>query len=169
MWPFALQQRIVNQELLAKIRESDQNLRIIVNGLESRYIKERTDILGALDAHTARLEKLEGTPWKSYGDVAGAINEHGRRLAFLEAQLSDGQTELPDVIGEQTARVGGAIGEPGSPLFGGEAPDHGGLPRQAISQLLWRLSTKQRVVNDQLFSAVRILQEDQRSMQETKA
>ena len=36
MWPFALQQRAVNEELLATTKEADQNLRAVINQLEKR-------------------------------------------------------------------------------------------------------------------------------------
>src|SRR5687768_14734185 len=66
MWPFALQQRAVNEELLATTKEADQNLRAALNLLESRYAKDRADLLGAVNhnreqarTHDERLDRLE--------------------------------------------------------------------------------------------------------------
>ncbi len=66
MWPFALQQRTVNEELLATTKEADQNLRATLNQLEKRHAKDRAELLGAVNHHrelartqAARLERLE--------------------------------------------------------------------------------------------------------------
>ncbi len=112
LWPFAMQQRIVNQELLAKIREADENLRVVINGLESRHVKDRSDILGAVSRLGERLDKLEARPLgdpargkrieeleakssKAQADVAGTLNWHDERLAELEARSFEGQIVLP--------------------------------------------------------------------------
>ena len=80
MWPFALQQRAVNEELLATIKEADQSLRAALNQLESRYAKDRADMLGAVNHHReqarmqgARLDRLEKRLAENRGETPGAI------------------------------------------------------------------------------------------------
>ncbi len=75
MWPFALQQRAVNEELLATTKEADQSLRAALNQLESRYAKDRADMLGAVNhnreqarTQDERLDRLEKRLAERAGD-----------------------------------------------------------------------------------------------------
>jgi SAM-dependent methyltransferase len=133
MWPFALQQRAVNEELLATTKEADQDLRAALNQLESRYAKDRADLLGAVNhnreqarAQVERLDRLE------------------RRLA--EAA---GDAPVP-----QTGSVGNQSDDPGP-----KAAGTGGFSRQAISRLITPFTARQQKINDQLFAAVHTLGE----------
>jgi glycosyltransferase involved in cell wall biosynthesis/SAM-dependent methyltransferase len=133
MWPFALQQRVVNEELLATTKEVDQSLRAALNQLESRYAKDRADLLGAVNhnrdqarAHDERLDRLE------------------RRLAE-----SAGDTPAP-----QSSSVGKQLEDPGPKTAG-----TGGFSRQAISRLVTPFTAQQQKINDQLFNAVSTLGE----------
>jgi SAM-dependent methyltransferase len=58
MWPFAMQQREVNQNLLAAIREVDQSVRVAINQLAARSAKNYTELLHAVGRQDARLEEL---------------------------------------------------------------------------------------------------------------
>src|ERR671913_591730 len=82
MWPFALPQRAVNEELLATVKEADQSLRAALNQLESRHAKDRADILNAVNHHReqartqgARLDRLETRLAENRGDTPGAAEE----------------------------------------------------------------------------------------------
>jgi len=77
MWPFALQQRAVNEELLATAKEVDQSLRAALNQLESRYAKGRADLLGAVNHNREqarmqgeRLDRLERRLAETAGDTS---------------------------------------------------------------------------------------------------
>src|SRR5829696_10220872 len=73
MWPFALQQRAVNEELLATAKEVDQSLRAALNQLESRYAKDRADLLGAVNHNREqgeRLDRLERRLAETAGDTS---------------------------------------------------------------------------------------------------
>ncbi|MDQ3183420.1 MAG: methyltransferase domain-containing protein [Actinomycetota bacterium] len=139
MWPFALQQRMVNEELLATTKEADQNLRAVVNQLESRYAKERADLLNAVNHHRelartqgARLDRLETRLAKSGGDTPGPL--------------------------EKTAAQAGSVGkEPEGSRP--KAAETGGFSRQTISRFIAPFTAQQQKINDQLIAAVSTLGE----------
>src|SRR5688500_20248464 len=108
MWPFALQQRAVNEELLATTKEADQSLRAVLNQLESRYAKDRADLLGAVN-HNREQGRTQG-----------------ERLDRLEKRLAEsaGDTSAP-----QTGSVS-------KQLEGPKAVGTGGFSRQAISRFI---------------------------------
>ena len=135
MWPFALQQRAVNEELLATTMEADRNLRAALNQLEARYAKDRADLLGAVNHH----RELART--------------HGARLDYLETRLAESSGETPDTVKEPT-NVGKRAEEP-SP----KTVDTGGFPRQTISRFITPFTAQQQKINDQLFAAVSTLGE----------
>jgi glycosyltransferase involved in cell wall biosynthesis/SAM-dependent methyltransferase len=131
MWPFALQQRAVNEELLATTKEVDQSLRAVLNQLESRYAKDRADMLGAVN-HNREQARTQG-----------------ERLDRLEKRLAEsaGDTSAP-----QTGSVS-------KQLEGPKAVGTGGFSRQAISRFITPFTAQQQKINDQLFAAVRTLGE----------
>jgi glycosyltransferase involved in cell wall biosynthesis/SAM-dependent methyltransferase len=133
MWPFALQQRTVNEELLATTKESDQNLRAVINQLESRYAKDRADLLGAVNYHRELVE------------------EQGARLDRLEARLAENRPSVPE---EPDARAG-SVGKE-SEGHGPKKDDTGGF---SISRIITPFTAQQQKINDQLFAAVRTLGE----------
>jgi glycosyltransferase involved in cell wall biosynthesis/SAM-dependent methyltransferase len=138
IWPFAMQQRAVNEQLLATIKEDDQNLRAVVNQIEARYAKDRTEMLNALNLNRERL----GT--------------QGARLDQLEGRLAhNGGRVTPDALREPATRTHHEA--PESP--GGEASQAGGFPRQAISRFVAPFTSQQEKINGQLFEAVRSLGE----------
>src|SRR5215204_4266127 len=109
MWPFALQQRAVNEELLATTKEADQSLRAILNQLESRYAKDRADLLGAVNHNREQARTQD------------------ERLDRLETRLAESSKDTPGTVEEPTSMDVGAQ-EPGP-----KAVDTGGFPRQTIS------------------------------------
>ena len=134
MWPFALQQRAVNEELLATTKEADQSLRAALNQLESRYAKDRADLLGAVNHNREQ------------------ARTHDERLDRLERRLAEGgrrRTRPP-----QTGSVSKESDDPGPKSAG-----TGGFSRQAISRLVTPFTAQQQKINDQLFAAVRTLGE----------
>jgi SAM-dependent methyltransferase len=133
MWPFALQQRAVNEELLAKTKEADQSLRAVLNQLESRYAKDRADLLGAVN-HNREQARTQG-----------------ERLDRLERRLAEG---AGDTSAPQTGSVSEQLEDPGP-----KAAGTGGFSRQAISRLVTPFTAQQQKINDQLFTAVRTLGE----------
>src|SRR5215210_1784943 len=133
MWPFALQQRTVNEELLATTKEADQNLRAVINQLERRYAKDRTELLGAVNHH----RELART--------------QAARLERLEQRLAQGGPGVPE---EPAGRAGKESGG-----HGPKKDDRGGLSRQTISRLVTPFTAQQEKINDQLFAAVRTLGE----------
>jgi len=133
MWPFALQQRAVDEELLATTKEADQNLRAVINQLEKRYAKDRVELLGAVNHHRE------------------LANTQAARLERLEQRLTQ---DGPDVPEEPAARAGKESGE-----HGPKKEDRGGLSRQTISRLVTPFTAQQEKINDQLFAAVRTLGE----------
>jgi SAM-dependent methyltransferase len=133
MWPFALQQRAVNEELLATTKEADQSLRAALNQLESRYAKDRADLLGAVN-HNREQARIQG-----------------ERLDRLEKRLAEG---AGDTSAPQTGTVSKQLEDPGP-----KAAGTGGFSRQAISRLVTPFTAQQQKINDQLFAAVRTLGE----------
>jgi SAM-dependent methyltransferase len=79
MWPFALQQRAVNEELLATTKQADQGLRAALNQLESRYAKDRADLLRAVNHHREQLDRLEkrfaGSARDTRAPLTGTVSE----------------------------------------------------------------------------------------------
>ena len=132
MWPFALQQRAVNEELLATTKEVDQSLRAVLNQLESRYAKDRADMLGAVN-HNREQARTQG-----------------ERLDRLEKRLAEsaGDTSAP-----QTGSVSKQLEGPGP-----KAAGTGGFSRQAISRH-YPVHGAAAKINDQLFAAVSTLGE----------
>jgi SAM-dependent methyltransferase/glycosyltransferase involved in cell wall biosynthesis len=137
MWPFSLQQRAVNEELLATVKEADQSLRAVVNQLESRHAKDRADLLNAVNHH----RELART--------------QGARLDRLETRLAEDRGDTPGGAEEPAAQTG-SVGEE---LDGPKAAGTGGFSRQAISRLVTPFTAQQQKINDQLFTAVRTLGE----------
>jgi glycosyltransferase involved in cell wall biosynthesis/SAM-dependent methyltransferase len=133
MWPFALQQRAVNEELLATTKRADQNVRAALNQLESRYAKDRADLLSAVNHH----RELART--------------QGARLDRLETRLAESAGGTPVV---QTGSAGKEADGPGT-----KKTDAGGFSRQTISRLITPFTDQQQKINDQLFAAVRTLGE----------
>jgi len=133
MWPFALQQRAVNEQLLATTKEADQSLRAVLNQLESRYAKDRADLLGAVN-HNREQARMQS-----------------ERLDRLERRLAEGAGDTP---AQQTGSVSNQLEDPGP-----KAASSGGFSRQAISRLVTPFTAQQQKINDQLFSAVRTLGE----------
>ena len=133
MWPFALQQRTVNEALLAMTKEADQSLRAVLNQLESRYAKDRADLLGAVN-HNREQARTQG-----------------ERLDRLERRLAEGAGDTP---APQTGSVSKQLEDPGPTVAG-----TGGFSRQAISRLVTPFTAQQQKINDQLFTAVRTLGE----------
>jgi SAM-dependent methyltransferase len=133
VWPFALQQRTVNEELLATTKEADQNLRAIINQLEKRYAKDRVELLGTVNRHRE------------------LANTQAARLERLEERLAQSG---PGVPGDPAARAGSESGG-----HGPKKEDKGGLSRQTISRLVTPFTAQQEKINDQLFAAVRTLGE----------
>jgi glycosyltransferase involved in cell wall biosynthesis/SAM-dependent methyltransferase len=139
MWPFALQQRMVNEELLATTKEADQNLRAAVNQLESRYAKERADLLNAVN-HQREL-----------------VRGQGARLDRLETRLAESGGDKTGPL-EKTAAQAGSVGKE-SEGSGPKAAETGGLSRQTISRFITPFTAQQQKINDQLFDAVSTLGE----------
>src|SRR5919112_3353424 len=137
MWPFALQQRAVNEELLATTKRADQNLRAAVNQLESRYVKDRADLLGAVNRNR---------------ELARAQDA---RLDRLERRLAESGGGTPAAVEETAAQTGSV----GIDAEGPKAADTGGFPRQTISRFITPFTAQQQKINDQLFAAVRTLGE----------
>ena len=137
MWPFALQQRAVNEELLATTKRADQNLRAAVNQLESRYVKDRADLLGAVNRNR---------------ELARA---QGARLDRLERRLAESGKGTPAAVEETAAQTGSV----GIDAEGPKAADTGGFPRHTISRFITPFTAQQQKINDQLFAAVRTLGE----------
>ena len=137
MWPFSLQQRAVNEELLATIKEADQSLRAVLNQLESRYAKDRADMLNAVNHHREE------------------ARTQGARLDRLETRLAENRGDTPGAAEELAAQTGSAGEELESPKAAGT----GGFSRQAISRLVTPFTAQQQKINDQLFAAVRTLSE----------
>ncbi len=131
MWPFALQQRAVNEELLAMTKEADQSLRAVLNQLESRYAKDRADLLGAVN-HSREQARTQG-----------------ERLDRLEKRLA-----VSDTPGPQTGSFSKQLEDAGR-----RAAGTGGFSRQAISRFITPFTAQQQKINDQLFTAVRALGE----------
>jgi glycosyltransferase involved in cell wall biosynthesis/SAM-dependent methyltransferase len=131
MWPFALQQRAVNEELLATTKEADQGLRAALNQLESRYAKDRADLLGAVNHNREQARTQD------------------ERLERLEKRLAVGDTPAP-----QTGSVSEQLEDPRPKTAG-----TGGFSRQAISRLVTPFTAQQQKINDQLFAAVSTLGE----------
>jgi len=139
MWPFALQQRTVNEELLATTKEADQNLRAVVNQLESRYAKDRADLLNAVN-HQRELARTQGA-----------------RLDRLETRLAESGRGMLGVAEEPAAQVGSVDKEPGD--LGPKGAETGGFSRQTISRFITPFTAQQQKINDQLFAAVSTLGE----------
>jgi glycosyltransferase involved in cell wall biosynthesis/SAM-dependent methyltransferase len=135
MWPFALQQRAVNEELLATVKGTDQSLRAVVNQLESRYAKDRAGMLNAVN----HLREQAGT--------------QGALLDRLETRLAENRGQTPGAI-EKAATVTGSAGKE---VEGPKSAGTGGFSRQVISRLVTPFTTQQQTINDQLFAAVRTL------------
>jgi SAM-dependent methyltransferase len=139
MWPFALQQRTVNEELLATTKEADQNLRAALNQLESRYAKDRADLLGAVNHH----RELART--------------QGARLDRLENRLAESSEGTPGPVEKTAARAGSEDKEPVD--LGPKEAETGGFSRQTISRFITPFTAQQQKINDQLFAAVSTLGE----------
>jgi glycosyltransferase involved in cell wall biosynthesis/SAM-dependent methyltransferase len=139
MWPFALQQRMVNEELLATTKEADQNLRAVVNQLESRYAKERADLLGAVNHHR-ELARTQGV-----------------RLDRLETRLTESGRDTPGPVEKSTAQAG-SVGKEAEDS-GPKAAETGSFSRQTISRFITPFTAQQQKINDQLFAAVSTLGE----------
>src|SRR5688500_8716679 len=92
MWPFALQQRAVNEELLATVKEADQSLRAVLNQLESRHAKDRADMLNAVNHHREQ------------------ARTQGARLDRLETQLAENRADAPGAA-QKPAALAGSTGE----------------------------------------------------------
>jgi SAM-dependent methyltransferase len=135
MWPFSLQQRAVNEELLATTKKADQNLRAALNQLESRYAKDRADLLSAVN-HNRDLARTQDA-----------------RLDRLEARSAESAQETLGAVGEPTS-VGEEADGPSL-----KAADSGGFSRQTISRFITPFTDQQQKINDQLFAAVRTLGE----------
>jgi SAM-dependent methyltransferase len=133
MWPFALQQRAVNEELLATTKRADQNLRAALNQLESRYAKDRAHLLSAVNHH----RELART--------------QGARLESLEMRLAESRGDTP------TTQTGSAGKEADG--AGTKKADTGGFSRQTVSRFITPFTDQQQKINDQLFAAVRTLGE----------
>jgi SAM-dependent methyltransferase len=133
MWPFALQQRAVNEELLATTKEADQSLRAAFNQLESRYAKDRADLLGAINHNR------------------GQARAHDERLDRLERRLAEGAGDTP---AQQNSSVSRQLEDPGP-----KAASSGGFSRQALSRFITPFTAQQQKINDQLFNAVSTLGE----------
>jgi SAM-dependent methyltransferase len=131
MWPFALQQRAVNEELLAMTKEADQSLRAVLNQIESRYAKDRADMLSAAN-HTREQARTQE-----------------ERLLRLEKRLAGSDTPGPQ-MGSVSKQLEDA---------GPRAAGAGGFSRQAISRLITPFTAQQQKINDQLFTAVSTLGE----------
>jgi SAM-dependent methyltransferase len=131
MWPFALQQRAVNEALLAMTKEADQSLRAVLNQLESRYAKDRADLLGAVNHNREQARTQE------------------ERLLRLEKRLAGSDTPGP-----QMGSVSKQLEDSGP-----RAAGTGGFSRQAISRLITPFTAQQQKINDQLFTAVSTLGE----------
>ena len=139
MWPFALQQRMVNEGLLATTKEADQNLRAALNQLESRYAKERADLLNAVNHH----RELART--------------QGARLDRLETRLTESGRDTPGPVGKTTAQAG-SVGKEAEGS-GPKAAETGSFSRQTISRFITPFTAQQQKINDQLFAAVSTLGE----------
>jgi SAM-dependent methyltransferase len=131
MWPFALQQRAVNEELLAMTKEADQSLRAVLNQIESRYAKDRADMLSAVNHNREQARTQE------------------ERLLRLEKRLAGSDTPGPQ-MGSASKQLEDA---------GPRAAGTGGFSRQAISRLITPFTAQQQKINDQLFTAVSTLGE----------
>ncbi|HYZ05957.1 MAG TPA: methyltransferase domain-containing protein, partial [Rubrobacter sp.] len=140
MWPFALQQRAVNEGLLATVKEADQSLRAALNQLESRHAKDRADILNAVNHHRQQ------------------ARTQGARLDRLESRLAENRGDTPGAAEEPAAQTGSA----GEKLegSGSKVAETGRFSRQAISRLVTPFTAQQQKINDQLFTAVRTLGEN---------
>jgi SAM-dependent methyltransferase len=133
MWPFALQQRAVNEELLATTKRADQNLRAALNQLESRYANDRADLLNAVNHH----RELART--------------HGARLDRLETRLAESGGDTPTARAESAGKEADGLST--------KKADTGGFPRQTISRFITPFTDQQQKINYQLFAAVRTLGE----------
>ena len=133
MWPFSLQQRAVNEELLATTKRADQNLRAALNQLESRYAKDRADLLSA-------------------------VNHHRELARTQDARLDRLETHLAESGGGKPVTQTGSAGKQADGSSTKKA-DTGGFSRQKISRFITPFTDQQQKINDQLFAAVRTLGE----------
>src|ERR687897_525105 len=131
MWPFSLQQRAVNEELLAMTKEADQSLRAVLNQIESRYTKDRAVMLSAVNHNREQARTQE------------------ERLLRLEKRLAGS-----DRSGPQTGSVSKQLEDAGP-----RAAGTGGFSRQAVFRLITPFTAQQQKINDQLFTAVSTLGE----------
>lgn len=138
-WPFAMQQRVVNEQLLSTIKEADQNLRVVFNQIEARHAKDRAEMLHALNQTRER----SGT--------------QSARLDQLEGRLAGGDGGGKPVATEDSAPARGEDQESGGP--GQRAAETGGGRRQTISRFVTPFTAQQQKINGQLFDAVRSLGE----------
>jgi glycosyltransferase involved in cell wall biosynthesis/SAM-dependent methyltransferase len=124
MWPYALQQRAVNEELLATTRQADQGLRATLNQLESRYAKDRADLLGAVNhnreqarTQDERLERLEkrfagdtGTPQTGIVSEQSEAGTGGFSISRLVTPFTDQQQKINDQLFAAVRTLGEKLG-----------------------------------------------------------
>jgi 2-polyprenyl-3-methyl-5-hydroxy-6-metoxy-1,4-benzoquinol methylase/glycosyltransferase involved in cell wall biosynthesis len=81
MWPFAMQQRVVNQDLLAAVREVDQGSRVSINQLSARSAKNHGDLLRAIN-------QLKENVAEQSREQNAQIEEHRERIDTLLGKQS---------------------------------------------------------------------------------
>jgi len=80
MWPYAMQQRVVNQDLLAAIREVDQSVRVPINKLGTRSAKNYAELLLAVDRQDTRFEEQN----TKIAEQSVRIEEQSARIEALQ-------------------------------------------------------------------------------------
>jgi glycosyltransferase involved in cell wall biosynthesis/SAM-dependent methyltransferase len=82
MWPFAMQQRVVNQDLLAAIREVDQSVRVIINKFGTRGARNYTELLHAVDRQEERIEEQNKRIEEQNAQIETFLNEN-RAIPYM--------------------------------------------------------------------------------------
>src|SRR5215203_2904497 len=98
MWPYAMQQRVVNQELLATIRDVDQSVRVPINKLGTRSAKNYAELLHAVDRQDARLEEQNAQIEEQKGRIETLLGKQADQLKRqgerIEEHIREGR-QLP--------------------------------------------------------------------------
>ena len=156
-WPFAMQQRTINDQLLTMIKGVDDSLRSSVGRLGVQIAKNQAEVAGAAsklevienklessldatDKYDARIKQLEA----SRANVLGAINQQNQRIKQSAASGGlERQDQQPEELHQELERLRPEL-----------APASSGTSvRQTISRWFGN-STEQQTINDQLFAAI---------------
>ena len=92
MWPYAMQQRVVNQELMAAIRDVDQSVRVPINKLGTRSRKNYAELLLAVDRQDTRFEEQDAR-----------IEEQTIRIEEQNARIEEQNARIEALLNENRA------------------------------------------------------------------